>query len=68
MYSIVLFIVETSLSGFFGSGDSPTSAVESTSATYVVRHPPGELDVVVEAELVAQRHQVVEAVARRPSA
>ena len=33
MYSMVLFIVETSLSGFFGSGHSPTSAVESTFAT-----------------------------------
>ena len=30
MYSIVLFIVETSLSGFFGSGDSPISAVDMT--------------------------------------
>ena len=28
MYSIVLFIVDTSLSGFFGSGERPTSAVD----------------------------------------
>ena len=33
MYSIVLFIVDTSLSGFFGSGDSPTSAVDMTART-----------------------------------
>ena len=33
MYSIVLFIVDTSLSGFFGSGDRPTSAVDRMRAT-----------------------------------
>ena len=33
MYSIVLFIVETSLSGFFGSGDSPMSAVDISRVT-----------------------------------
>ena len=33
MYSIVLFIVDTSLSGFLGSGDRPTSAVDMTRAT-----------------------------------
>ena len=33
MYSMVLFMVETSLSGFFGSGQRPTSAVESRPAT-----------------------------------
>ena len=33
MYSSVLFIVETSLSGFLGSGDKPMSAVESTLVT-----------------------------------
>ena len=33
MYSIVLFIVETSLSGFFGSGERPTSAVDRIRAT-----------------------------------
>ena len=43
MYSIVLFIVETSLSGLSGSGHSPTSAVDSTSATYVVGDPAGEV-------------------------
>ena len=62
MYSIVLFIVETSLSGFFGSGDRPRSAVDITARTIVVRHPAGELDVVAEPELVAQRDDVVEAV------
>ena len=33
MYSIVLFIVDTSLSGFIGSGDSPMSAVDITFLT-----------------------------------
>ena len=33
MYSIVLFMVETSFRGLSGSGESPRSAVESTSAT-----------------------------------
>ena len=33
MYSIDLFIVDTSLSGFFGSGDRPTSAVDMIRAT-----------------------------------
>ena len=33
MYSIVLFIVETSLSGLSGSGESPTSAVDRISKT-----------------------------------
>ncbi len=41
MYSIVLFIVETSLSGFFGSGESPTSAVERTSRTVSSGTRPG---------------------------
>ena len=62
MYSIVLFIVDTSLSGFFGSGDRPTSAVGQDAHDELVRRPPGELHVARQAELVAQRHQVVEAV------
>ena len=33
MYSMVLFMVETSFSGFFGSGEIPTSAEESIAAT-----------------------------------
>ena len=33
MYSIVLFMVDTSLSGFFGSGDSPASAVDMMRPT-----------------------------------
>ena len=45
MYSIVLFIVDTSLSGFFGSGDRPTSAVDMIRADQLVGHPAGELDV-----------------------
>ena len=64
MYSIVLFIVDTSLSGFFGSGDRPTSAVDMMLRDQLVRRPAGELDVPGQAQLVAQRHQLVEAVAR----
>ena len=33
MYSMVLFMVDTSLSGFLGSGDKPMSAVERMSRT-----------------------------------
>ena len=33
MYSIVLFIVQNSLSWFFGSGEIPTSAVDRMAAT-----------------------------------
>ena len=33
MYSIVLFIVDRSLSGFLGSGDRPTSAVDRMRVT-----------------------------------
>ena len=47
MYSIVLFIVETSFSGFLGSGERPTSAVDRHRGTLVVRDAPGEVDVVV---------------------
>ena len=64
MYSMVLFIVDTSFSGFFGSGDRPTSAVDRIRADDLVGRPAGELHVTGQAELVAQRHQVVEAVAR----
>ena len=63
MYSIVLFIVDTSLSGFLGSGDRPTSAVDRMRRDQLVRRPAGELHVAGQAQLVPQRHQVVEAVA-----
>ena len=33
MYSIVLFIVDTSLSGFLGSGERPASAVDMMRMT-----------------------------------
>ena len=33
MYSMVLFMVDTSLSGLRGSGERPTSAVERTACT-----------------------------------
>ena len=52
MYSMVLFMVDRSLSGFFGSGDNPTSAVERTLLDEVVGGSTGELDVVVQIELV----------------
>ncbi len=39
MYSSVLFIVDTSFSGFFGSGDSPTSAVRQDVDDELVRNP-----------------------------
>ena len=63
MYSIDLFIVDTSLSGFLGSGESPTSAVDRMRVTNFIRRPAGELDMAGQAQLVAQRHQLVEAVA-----
>ena len=63
MYSMVLFMVDTSFSGFFGSGDRPTSASTASRRDDVVRHPAGELDVVREVELVAERDELVEAVA-----
>ena len=64
MYSIDLFIVDTSLSGFLGSGDSPISAVDMMRRDQLVRRPAGELHVTGQAELVPQRDQLVEAVAR----
>ena len=63
MYSIVLFIVETSLSGLSGSGQSPTSAVESTSNTSLVRHASCEGDPIVDAELLGETDELVRAVA-----
>ena len=51
MYSIVLFIVETSFSGFCGSGHRPTSAVDRTSNDRLVGHAPRERDVVGDPEL-----------------
>ena len=62
MYSIVLFIVDTSLSGFFGSGDSPTSAVDMIRLTSSSGARPVN-STARRAELVPQRHQFVEAVA-----
>jgi hypothetical protein len=61
MNSRVLFM-ETSLRGFFGSGDNANAAVESMS-TQAHQEPAGQLDVVLQAELVAERHDVVVAVA-----
>ena len=54
MYSEILIIEETSLSGFFGSGARQTSEVESTRGDGVVLDPAGELDVVGEPELGGQ--------------
>ena len=41
MYSMVLFIVDTLLSGFMGSGHSPRSAVDSTLVTKLSGTLPG---------------------------
>ena len=46
MYSMVLFMVDTSLSGFLGSGDMPMSAVDMMAATVSSGDSPGELDEV----------------------
>ena len=46
-----------------GSGDRPMSAVDMMP-DQLVRRPPGELDESAQLELVAQRHQLVEAVPR----
>ena len=64
MYSIDLFIVETSLSGFFGSGDRPYVGGGQDPGDQLVGRPPGELDMSGQAQFVAQRDQLVEAVAR----
>ena len=64
MYSIVLFIVDRSFRGFFGSGESPTSAVERIFLTSSSGALPGELDMAVQLEFVSERHELVEAVAR----
>ena len=62
MYSIVLFIVDTSLSGFFGSGDRPRSAVDITARTVSSGTRPVNSTWSAEAELVAQRDHLVEGV------
>ena len=63
MYSMVLFIVDTSFSGFFGSGESPISAVERIRATNSSGARPVNSTWSVEPELVAELHEVVVAVA-----
>ena len=63
MYSMVLFMVETSFSGFFGSGEIPTSAVERMADTSASGMRPVKVTIVGEVEAMAQRDQVVEAVA-----
>ena len=62
MYSIVLFMVETSFRGLSGSGESPRSAVESTSATTSSGTRPGERDDVRDVELLRQLDELVGAV------
>ena len=63
MYSTTLFIVETSLSGFFGSGERHTSAVDRQRCTYSSETRPGNSTTSVEPELDAERAQVLEGVA-----
>jgi hypothetical protein len=71
MYSTILFIVETSLSGFFGSGARQTSAVERWQGHVGVGDAARELDAIVEPELLRERDEVVPGVAvaeeRRPA-
>ena len=62
MYSTTLFIVDTSLSGFFGSGERHTSAVERQTLHVLVGHASGELDDLGEPELDAEGAQVLEGV------
>ena len=62
MYSIVLFIVETSFRGLSGSGHSPRSAVESTSDTTSSGTRPGEGDPVRDPELFCELDQLCGAV------
>ena len=64
MYSMVLFMVDTSLSGFFGIRRQADVRGGHDAPDQLVGRPAGELDVPGQAQLVAQRHQVVEAVAR----
>ena len=46
MYSMVLFIVDRSFSGFFGSGHRATSAVDNTAAHGCVRYSTAELNKI----------------------
>ena len=64
MYSMVLFMVDTSLSGFFGSGDRPTSGGRQDLRDQLVWRPAGELHVAGQAQFVTHRHQIAEAVTR----
>ena len=64
MYSMDLFMVDRSLSGFFGSGDRPTSAVERIRPTSSSGARPVNSTWPAKSELIAQRHQFVKAVAR----
>jgi hypothetical protein len=65
---MVLFIVDTSLSGFFGSGDRPDVRGGQDLLDQLVGGPPGELDMAGQLELIAQRDELVEAVARADAA
>ena len=63
MYSIVLFIVETSLSGLSGSGAQPDVRGGQDLRHELVRDAPGQVDGLGESELVAPTDEVVVAVA-----
>ena len=64
MYSIVLFMVETSFSGFFGIRRNAHVCSGEDRRYLRVRDPPGERDVVGEVEPATLLDQVVEAVTR----
>ena len=54
MYSMVLFIVDTSLSGFFGSGREPDICSGEDTSHQFVGCPAGEFDMVRKPQLVAE--------------
>ena len=64
IYSIVLFMVDTSFSGFFGSGHRPTSAVERRAATSSSGSRPGMSRKSSDPEFARQCFEVVVGLAR----
>ena len=63
MYSMVLFMVETSFNGFLGSGEIPTSAVERMAATSASGMRPVKVTKSVRSRLFAQCDEIIEAIA-----
>ena len=66
MYSTILFMVETSLSGLCGSGDEADVGGGQVAQQVLVGDPAGELDVVRRGRARAASATIcVEGVARR---